>query len=83
MAANQKKQLSKMKPSKVTKKADRKGASAAALTAPPALPHQPGVTSVAVDVTGVIPDDVHVDPDITEGHPGYEESGASEIHPSR
>jgi hypothetical protein len=33
------------------------------------------------DVTGIVPDDVHVDPDITEGHPGYQESGDSEIIP--
>jgi hypothetical protein len=33
------------------------------------------------DVTGVMPDDVRIDPDITEGHPGYEESGESEILP--
>ncbi len=31
------------------------------------------------EVTGVVPDDVHVDPDITEGHPGYQESGESEL----
>lgn len=34
-----------------------------------------------VDVTGVVPDDIRVDPDITEGHEGYEESGDSEIIP--
>jgi len=33
------------------------------------------------DVTGVVPDNVHVDPNITEGHPGYDESGSSEIIP--
>ena len=33
------------------------------------------------DETGVAPDNIHVDPDITEGHPGYEESGDSEIIP--
>lgn len=33
------------------------------------------------DVTGIMPDDIHIDPDITEGHPGYEESGDSEISP--
>jgi hypothetical protein len=31
---------------------------------------------------GVIPaGQVHIDPDITEGHAGYEESGSSEIIP--
>jgi hypothetical protein len=34
-----------------------------------------------VDIVVNVPDDVRVDPDITEGHPGYDESGASEIHP--
>jgi hypothetical protein len=24
-----------------------------------------------VDVTGIVPEDIHMDPDITEGHPGY------------
>ena len=33
------------------------------------------------DETGVMPDAIHVDPDITEGHPGYQESGDSEIIP--
>jgi hypothetical protein len=47
------------------------------------LPHNPGVTPGSVDVTGIVPEDVHVDPDITEGHPGYEVSGGSEIHPGR
>jgi hypothetical protein len=83
MAANQKQQAPKKKQPKVTKKASgNKGSSAAAQTASAALPHQPGVTPGAVDVTGVVPEDVHVDPDIMEGHPGYEESGSSEIHPS-
>ena len=31
------------------------------------------------DVTGQIPDDIRIDPDITEGHPGYQESGDSEL----
>ena len=35
------------------------------------------------DVAGHIPDNIRVDPDITEGHPGYEESGDSEIIPSQ
>ncbi len=34
-----------------------------------------------VDVTGIVPEGIHIDPDITEGHPGYEESGDSEIIP--
>jgi uncharacterized protein (DUF2267 family) len=35
-----------------------------------------------VDVTGVMPDNIRVDPNITEGHPGYQESGDSEIIPT-
>ena len=50
---------------------------------PAVLPHQPGVTPGSVDVTGIVPEDVHVDPEITEGHPGYEESGPSEIMPPK
>jgi hypothetical protein len=45
----------------------------------PALPHEPDVNPDAVDVVGIIPGDVYVDPEITEGHPGYEESGDSEV----
>ncbi len=33
------------------------------------------------DVTGRMPDNVRVDPDVTEGQPGYQESGDSEIIP--
>ena len=36
-----------------------------------------------VDVTGIIPDNIRVDPNLTEGHPGYEESGDSEIIPAK
>jgi hypothetical protein len=49
----------------------------------PCLPHEPGVSQGAVDVVGIVPEDVHVDPEITEGHAGYEESGASGIKPSK
>jgi hypothetical protein len=84
MAANQKKQPSKKKQPKATKKAGgAKSSSAAAPTEPRALPHEPGIPPGAIDVTGVIPEDVRIDPNITEGHPGYEESGGSEIHPAR
>ena len=43
-------------------------------THPPCDPH-------CVDVTGKVPEDIRIDPDITEGHPGYQESGDSEIIP--
>ena len=42
---------------------------------------QPGGGQGRVDVTGIVPDNVHVDPNLTQGHPGYEESGDSEIIP--
>ncbi len=45
----------------------------------PALPHQPSVG--AVDITGIVREGIRIDPDITERHPGYEESGDSEIIP--
>jgi hypothetical protein len=45
----------------------------------PALPHEPDVMPDAVDVVGIIPGNVYVDPELTEGHAGYEESGDSEL----
>jgi hypothetical protein len=36
-----------------------------------------------VDVTGIMPEGIRPDPDITEGHPGYEDSGSSEIIPTQ
>jgi hypothetical protein len=42
---------------------------------------QPGGGQGRVDVTGIVPENVRVDPNITEGHPGYQESGDSEIIP--
>jgi hypothetical protein len=36
-----------------------------------------------VDNTGVMPEGVHVDPNLTEGQPGYQESGGSEIIPDQ
>jgi hypothetical protein len=42
---------------------------------------EPGGGQGRVDVTGIVPENVHVDPNITEGHPGYQESGDSEIIP--
>ncbi|HXG09820.1 MAG TPA: hypothetical protein VNK04_08530 [Gemmataceae bacterium] len=56
-------------------------ADTAAPAAPAALPHQPGVSPGSVDITGIVPEGIRIDPDITEGHPGYEESGESEIIP--
>jgi hypothetical protein len=49
--------------------------------APQALPYRPGILPNSVDVIGMVPDSIHVDPDVTEGHPGYDESGDSEIIP--
>ena len=42
---------------------------------------QPEGNPGRVDVTGTMPEGIRIDPDITEGHPGYEESGDSEIIP--
>jgi hypothetical protein len=44
---------------------------------------RPGDTPNRIDVTGKVPENIRVDPDITEGHPGYEESGDSEIIPMK
>jgi hypothetical protein len=43
---------------------------------------QPGGGRGRVDVTGIMPEGIRVDPNLTEGHPGYQESGDSEIIPS-
>jgi hypothetical protein len=56
---------------------------AAAPRAFEALPYDPSIRPGSVDVTGTIPDDVQVDPEITEGHTGYDESGSSEVNPGR
>jgi hypothetical protein len=47
---------------------------------PPATGHG-AIDPNRVDVTGIVPEGIRIDPDITEGHPGYEESGDSEIIP--
>jgi len=41
----------------------------------------PGGGQGRTDVTGVISDKIRVDPDLTEGHPGYQDSGGSELRP--
>lgn len=43
---------------------------------------QPRSGEGRIDVTGIMPEGIRVDPDITEGHPGYQESGDSEIIPN-
>lgn len=48
---------------------------------PLALAYRPRLLPNAVDVTGLVPEDVRIDPYITAGHPGYEESGESQIIP--
>jgi hypothetical protein len=50
---------------------------------PPELPYDPEANPNLVDITGIVPDNSRIDPDITEGHPGYQESGDSEIIPPR
>jgi hypothetical protein len=61
----------------VVKKANEVEAPGGPACQPTALSYDPGVSPGAIDVTGITPSDVHIDPDITEGHPGYEESGRS------
>ncbi len=39
----------------------------------------PGGGSGRRDATGIMPEGIKIDPDIMEGHPGYQESGDSEI----
>ena len=41
----------------------------------------PGGGAGRRDVVEPIPDNIRVDPYITEGNPGYEESGSSEMRP--
>lgn len=55
---------------------------AAPTKGPPVDSGEPGGGRGRVDVTGIIPEGVRIDPDFTEGHPGYEESGDSEIIPA-
>jgi len=43
---------------------------------------QPGGVVGRTDRTGTMPGNVRIDPNITEGHPGYQESGGSEITPT-
>jgi hypothetical protein len=42
---------------------------------------RPGSGQGRLDVTEIMPPGIRVDPNTTEGHPGYEESGESEIIP--
>jgi hypothetical protein len=50
--------------------------------AKPADTGQPGGGRGRVDITGIMPESIRVDPDLTEGHPGYQESGDSELIPT-
>ena len=63
------------KPTRPALKAPPKGAR-------PADSGEPGGGQGRVDITGIMPADIRIDPDLTEGHPGYEESGDSEIIPN-
>jgi len=82
MALEQDKQLSEEKPSvRPTPSSGGEGANPIQSAAPPALPHRPGIGAGSVDITGIVPEGIRIDPDITEGHPGYQESGDSEIIP--
>jgi hypothetical protein len=44
-------------------------------------PGLPGGGKGRKDIVGKMPPNIRVDPNITEGHPGYEESGESELTP--
>jgi hypothetical protein len=44
---------------------------------------RPGGGQGRTDAVGVIRDPIRVDPEITEGHAGYDESGPSEIVPPK
>ncbi len=44
------------------------------------LPFDVHARKESLDVVGVLPKDITVDPNLTEGHPGYQESGKSEIN---
>jgi hypothetical protein len=46
------------------------------------LTGQPHGGDGRVDVTGIMLEGIRIDPNLTEGHPGYEESGDSEIIPA-
>jgi hypothetical protein len=61
------------------KKAQKTASNKQKRCATPALPDDPDTKPDAVDVVGIVPGDVYVDPELTEGHAGYEESGNSEI----
>ena len=71
---------------KKTDRAIRSRQPASASSEPPKLtvepdPGVPGGGKGRTDVVGKVPPDIQVDPEITEGHPGYDESGPSEIIP--
>jgi hypothetical protein len=43
---------------------------------------RPGGGQGRVDDTGIIPEGIRIDPNLTDGHPGPEQSGDSEIIPT-
>jgi hypothetical protein len=58
----------------------RTGTDPAKAALPPATSH-PACDPHCVDVTGKTPEGIRIDPDITEGHPGYEESATPKSFP--
>jgi hypothetical protein len=60
-------------------KKDKRAFEKSKRTATPALPHDSDRKPDAVDVVGIVPGAIYVDPELTEGHAGYENSGDSEI----
>ena len=63
------------RPKKATGAGQENGASAGL----PEIPYEGKVLPDSVNVTGIVPEGIRIDPDATEGHPGYKESGGSEI----
>jgi hypothetical protein len=70
---------SRGRPKKATGAGQENGPSAAL----PEIPYEGKVLPDSVDVTGIVPKGIRIDPDITERRLGYPESGDSEIIPPR
>ena len=82
MARKREQRRSKDQQASKAKQIDDKSEKTAGTPAVQALSYQSGIRPGSVDVTGIVPESVHVDPDILEGQPGYEESGNSGIMPT-
>jgi hypothetical protein len=74
-------QAKEMQPSEANKSTVTDQSAGNARPALPPAHNHPACDPNCADVTGIVPEGIRIDPDITEGHPGYEESGDSEIIP--